>query len=440
MKSQLENSALNYWAIFKSLINRPFAKDFSKILSAVFLCQFISLLVLPIVARFVGPQGFGEYNYYLSYFILVSTFSTGKFEQAILLGQNASNAQSILSLTLRVSFIISLVVPLFFFALSSYFAPLSQFSIWFPFLIVAIFSSGLYTAIYYYANWEKNFQQMASMRMYSTISLNIMNFISAISGFETLGLITGHFCSFLFPCVPFIKDLSLSTLIFREPLQTTLSLGSRFKNFPLFSVPAEFIGNFSRQLPLLFLGNAVGATAVAHFALTQRIVGLPMNLITSSLGDVLRERLIREQRYSGNCLPLFLKISLLLAALALLPFSLLYYFSAIIIAVFFGSNWSPSSIYLQWLIPSFFLRFIVSPVSYVFLVFEEQKTDLLLHIGSLLIVATGMLIGHILAPQDIGMVKGFAISSLVSYILYYIFTLNLVIKRRGNKNVGRIPD
>jgi len=51
-----------------------------------------------------------------------------------------------------------------------------------------------------------------------------------------------------------------------------------------------------------------------------------------------------------------------------------------------------------------------------------------------------MLIGHILAPQDIGMVKGFAISSLVSYILYYIFTLNLVIKRRGNKNVGRIPD
>ena len=115
--------------------------------------------------------------------------------------------------------------------------------------------------------------------------------------------------------------------------------------------------------------------------------------LAMSVLDVFRERAAREFRERGNCVAAFGATFRALAVLGIVPFFLLFLYSPGLFALVFGEEWREAGEYARLLVPMFFLRFLVSPLSYVLYVAEKQSYDLLWQIALLVGTLTAIWAG-----------------------------------------------
>jgi O-antigen/teichoic acid export membrane protein len=155
---------------------------------------------------------------------------------------------------------------------------------------------------------------------------------------------------------------------------------------PRYSLPAEFINNFINNLPVLVLGKAYGAATVGHFNMSNRMLGMPVQLVSASVSEVFRQRASTEFREHGQCERFFKKTFWSLAGLSILPFAILFFFGPQLFSFFLGGNWLEAGVYSGILAPVFFLRFTVSPLTYMFFVAGKQREDFIMHVVMLMAV------------------------------------------------------
>src|SRR5690554_6384887 len=60
----------------------------------------------------------------------------------------------------------------------------------------------------------------------------------------------------------------------------------RYKHFPLYSVPPALMNSASLNLPTYYLAAVHGPSPVGLYALGQRVLGVPLNLIAESVSQV----------------------------------------------------------------------------------------------------------------------------------------------------------
>jgi O-antigen/teichoic acid export membrane protein len=106
--------------------------------------------------------------------------------------------------------------------------------------------------------------------------------------------------------------------------------------------------------------------------------------LAASVLDVFKEQAARDFRVQGNCYRIFLKTFFVLASLAIVPFGIFALVGEWVFGLLFGQEWVESGRYAVLLIPLFFMRFVVSPLSYTIYIAQKQKLDLLWQICLLL--------------------------------------------------------
>jgi O-antigen/teichoic acid export membrane protein len=154
------------------------------------------------------------------------------------------------------------------------------------------------------------------------------------------------------------------------------SLAKRYYKFPLYAVPSDFLNSAAQQVPVLLLSNYFGMTVVGFYALTQRVLSLPLSFLAASMTDVFRQRASSDFAKTGDCRRIFVKTFKSLLAFAAGPSVLFFLLAPWLFSVAFGSKWRVAGEYAQLMAPLFFLRFVVSPLTYVFYIAEKQYYDL----------------------------------------------------------------
>ena len=150
----------------------------------------------------------------------------------------------------------------------------------------------------------------------------------------------------------------------------------------MLSLPADSINSAAAQLPLLIVGSRFGAENAGLLALTLRVLGAPIALLGSAVLDVFRRRSAASWRVQGHCSEDYTRTFnvLALGSLAALPLAL---FTEPLFAFAFGERWRMSGTIALWLLPMFALRFVASPLSYLFYVAGKQHVDLAWQCGLL---------------------------------------------------------
>jgi len=154
------------------------------------------------------------------------------------------------------------------------------------------------------------------------------------------------------------------------------SFWHRQRKFPLLSLPADSINTAAAQLPLLIVGSRFGAEVAGHLALTLRVLAAPVALLGSSVLDVFRRTGSESWRARGHCRDEFGRTFRVLATGAALVGFLLAVTAEALFAWLFGETWRASGTMALWLLPMFGLRFVASPLSYVFYMAGKQQADL----------------------------------------------------------------
>jgi O-antigen/teichoic acid export membrane protein len=99
----------------------------------------------------------------------------------------------------------------------------------------------------------------------------------------------------------------------------------------------------------------------------------PVNLISQSLTKAYLQDLSEAKNSGLSLRGRFLKATGALALLGLVPFLILALWGRILFALIFGENWAIAGLYAQYMAPFYFMAFVNTPATQLFIVQEKLR-------------------------------------------------------------------
>jgi len=386
-----------------------FYKNIIGLFSGIFAARLIPALFAVLLARLYAPEDFGDFVLFLSIASLLSIFVNGGYEGAVILTEESSQRGRIFRFSLRLNlflngfFLAAIIVSLLVFGRKSVNAFL-----WMMVPFYAFFFGGV-QLIRNVMISTKQFKKLALLEIIRAAATGILQ--SLLFLWPDTGLFLGvilaqgvTFFSFIF----LMPEASLFR-VFRCS-RPEFVLARRYRNFPLYSVPAEFFNYLSNQLPVFMIKPFFGQVKLGLYSFSHRYLNTPVQLTSISIGSVY----IQKARSLKEKMPVLAGLTFSLYRkqlwLAILPFTLLALWGKEIFAFIFGNEWAYSGSLAQILSPWLFMVFISSPLSTILIAMEKQKISMIFNIsllvGRFLVLAAG----------------GFILKDLTSTIILYSLT------------------
>jgi O-antigen/teichoic acid export membrane protein len=391
--------------------------------------QVLIFLTGPILSRLYSPDEFGNYAFMSSLASMISLFSTGSYEFAIITVKKESEAQALSFLSIILSFTtstITAIILLLLFLKSGAWQQNMTGTGW-GLIPVFVFIQGLYNTLNYLLNRKQKYGTMSvsrSLRAAAMIPVQLLMGIRQISSGLFLGMVSGHLIGMLYQLIQGLKkkffNLKMPSIIILK------DTARKHYKFPLFFMPEQLVNNFSVQIPVYLLKFFFTHASVGLFALPQRFLSIPIVLIGNSLGHIyFRDAALKctSQSQLGSTT---IKIFQFLFRLGVVPFSILTIFGDVIIPFFFGEEWQQAGIYVMLLSPWLFFVLIGSPLSNIFTVKGLQRKSLLINLGLLIGRGLAFLAGTFIFHSPLMAVGFFSAISFVFWIFIVFYNLHLV--------------
>jgi O-antigen/teichoic acid export membrane protein len=416
-----------------------FLKNILTVFSSNAIAQVLQFITVPILSRVYDPSDYGFLGIIMSISGIIGVFSTLGFSNAILIAKSETELYEVLALCAKSIFFIfvsTIILELVFFdSINSNFNLNSEKSLLVKISVpILILLNGFNLVFSFVLTRQSRFKVLS----FNRIIMTIINFaVSLCLGLllkNAFGLLLALLISVLVSTImlyiSFCRyfDLKEVFLILNKPLKATIN---KYKDFTIFSLPTDFINNLNNQIPLIMIGKfgKFPEQSIGSYNISNRVLGLPINLISNSIADVFRQRAANDYTEFGNCREIFVKTFKALFLSSIIPFGILIGFGDLIFEFVFGTKWREAGEYSQILGILFFFRFTISPLTYIFVIAQKQRLDLVLH---LLFIPLGFISLYygvfILNSIKMGLFF-YSISYSLIYILYFIYSYKLTIKK-----------
>ncbi len=404
-----------------------FKKNFALIFSGTFVSVLISLLAAPWLSRLYVPREYGIFGLFSAVTAVAVSFTSFRLAHVIQIAEKKEDAETIYIFCHYLAAGVAFVALLL--CLGAYFFfhdGLARHGVGLSILLIAptIFLSGVMEINSIWLNRNKSFRSISANKVIAAAAtvLGSVSWAYLIDrSFLGLfaGLLTGQVIAAAF--LLYESRRFRRTAMVRERLR---SLIKEFKDFPLFELPATLSNTAAIQLPVFMLGRFAGAEPVGHFNMSNRLLGMPSMLIGTAMGEVFRQRATEDYHKHGNCRPILVKTFLTLAFIGLFPLVTILLIGPWLFAFVLGEEWRTAGEYSRILAVLFFLRFCISPVTYVFYIANKQRQNLIGQIILLLCSFVPFLIGFYSYKSVEASLLLYSISYSLFYILYLALSFN----------------
>ena len=399
-------------------VNSLFFRRIMRVLFGTLGAQLITISVMLLLVRLYTPAEIGGFSVWLSVATIIAVVLTGRYELAIFSAQNRGELHAVVKLVVVLIIMLSVVVASVL-LVAPYFTsslPAEVSGYW---LALVAVSAGLAInkLLLSVLTYQQAFNQLGLARISLAACIAVCQVGAAYIFIGEGGLIYGQMLGVALATVlaTFWIGKPLIVESFSAPPIIVRRVARSFINFPKFSLPADFINTVSSQLPVVLLAAKFGGEVAGWYALTLRMMGAPISLLAASVLDVFKEQAARDYRESGDCRKLFLSTFKVLALLALPPFIIVGFFAEPAFALIFGAEWTESGRYAVLLLPLFYMRFVVSPLSYTIYIAQRQNLDLLWQL-----VLLAMTVACFMVPATVESVLTFyAAGYAFMYFIYF---------------------
>lgn len=385
------------------------------LLGGTALAQIFTFAISPILTRLYTPDDFGVLGIVLAASSIIATSAHMRLNLAIALTDNLTEAKKVFVSTLSIIVltslfcIVGLSIVTFTFTLAEY-----TFFVLFSIFILSIINSCIDVYNYWqsYRLRHKESARNASARALLTGFTQV--FMSYLSG---AGLIIGIIIGGIGSLMLFFKDYYKHKENKINAKIDILYVITKYKTFPLYSMPQGFLASFSLNLAPLVLGAKFGIAVAGQYWLAYRILLAPIALFGGAYKQVLHPLFSDKKKCYESKIKLAQKHTVLFLVFFLPIIFFFFYYSTELFTLFFGENWSKAGIFASWLVLCFGLDIAKIPSVCLIHAFEKHKDfliyELILAVFRVLAVSLG-----VLYLNDIETVTLFSIvSSLFSIVL-----------------------
>ncbi len=417
--------------------NSLFLQNVATLATGTTLAQAVSIFTAPILYRIYDKEDYGTLGLYMAIVGIIGVFSTMQYNHAILLEKEDEDAKVVMWLNrlINTSFAFTTLLLVFFFG-DTIAASLGNEKVapWLCLAPISIFFSGQGQIFSVWANRKKNYKILTFIAILTAVLVPVVSISIGVFNNGPFGLFMGLVVSQILPSIILLKALTRKEDLGWSYLNMNQIKGFiiKYKKFPIYSLPSDFISTFTNQLPVYFLTYFSGPAAVGVYGLAVRMIGLPVQFIGGAISTVFKQRATEDFNRDGSFQIIFIKTFKSLIIVSLPMVLLILFFGQQLFAYVFGNKWAESGLIAQILIVMFALKLIISPLSYAYYIRHKLKEDALIHIYILISTLVIFFVGIKVLDNYLTILLLFSINYSLVYLIY-LFRSYKFAKDDGNK-------
>jgi O-antigen/teichoic acid export membrane protein len=386
-----------------NLFQSKFFKTFLSLLTGSLLAQLITIGVTPITTRLFMPENYGVFSLFTIIVGLFSQIGSLCYDRAIILPKKDVDSIHLFFLSIFILFASSIVLFIVAFFFNEKIAAVlnnQEFSLWILMVPVGVLITGLNNILKIWRLRNNHTKIIAVSRVWEAIISALIKigagfFIGAFSGGLILSTVTSGMLAI--PLLALKPEPFKFKADFKKfSMDKASGLALKYKQFPYFSTLNFFLNYSSRNITVFLFSIFFPPAVLGYYSLCDRIVRLPVNIISRSVQNAYFQKSSMEIAYNKKILRGFLKTTLFLLAIGTAGFGVLaigthYFFSDI-----FGQSWAPAKDYILILIPWFFMLFLGSPSNIIYETCRKQDAKLIFNIFIVVIRISVLVTGNFL--------------------------------------------
>lgn len=408
-----------------------FFANTTKLLGGNMAAQIIGVVSIPVITRLYGAEAFGMFAIVLSLATIFSPVFTLSLHMSILVAKTDEESSE--------SAFYALVISSMFFAVSFGFiyfyksdvvtllglgeAPNIVFFI--PLLALC---QALYLVASYVSLRDKKYSAVAVGKVIDSV-VDRGGAVSAgvYIGGEAIWLLLTKLLGLLTSLLLLLKYCS------GVSVRGIRGLGNeKYRGYIVYNTPSMLIISGMLQLPVIILGALYSPAIAGVFAIANRIVGIPVQVLGNALSKTVTQH-ISEKWNKGDLEGVKRDASALYEAILMLlvvPFGVMALLGAIIIPLLLGDGWSDAGKVVQWLSVLSLTSLMAQAFGGIFDITGSQNMRLYYQSCNFIVRMGAILAG---AMAGIGFINVIAIYAMVSTLMNVVAMI-LLFSRIGSSS------
>ncbi|WP_390285388.1 lipopolysaccharide biosynthesis protein [Ureibacillus sp. GCM10028918] len=408
-------------------------KNISILMTGTVISQLIPIAMSPILTRIYTPAELGVVAVFTSLASFFAIFANLRLDVGIMSAKNKKEKLILRNLSVIVTALITLLVCFLLIVFADLFKAMFKginYNLILIFIPLFVMLFGILQLLTYMANSKGYYKVISKSKIDKNLSMVIIQIILGFSKTGVLGLIIGMVASFIFPLVRLRKEtvrgnfrMKFTKLEYQDTLK-------KYKKFPLISTATAAMNKFATESPVLIMNRFVDQSSVGFFDLARRTILQPLSFISASISQVYLKQITEEQDYRKN-IKLTIVILAGLTLVSIFVATIIILWGESIFAIVFGEEWRVVGEYSKILVFPFLIRFIVSPLSVVFL---KPENITLGGVWQFMYLVTSLTVTLIFLPAGfMTYIKAFAITEICIYLIYLAMIL-FALRRDGKRS------
>jgi len=409
----------------KRVKNSTYILQIITLMSGTLMAQIVSFGFIPILTRLYTPSEFGLYSLFFALSSMIGMVSSGNYEQAIMLPKSDRDAQALVFLSILVTIIIVVLLTVVLFIFYDFFLNYfeqTSYLIWL--LPISTLIIGLMQIFDAYSTRREFYKKISTTKVIASFITVTTQTISRYN-FSLNGLVVGKVLSDIFALLILVQfHIKKQTLQLRYISKRRLKANmKRHENFPKYQSLSTLINSFSQNIPLLLFTSLFSPAIAGFYSLTYRAMQTPLLLVSSSTRAVFYQKASKMYSNGEDIYPLYLKTTLGLLKLFILPLVVILFFGEDLFIFVFGKQWAESGLIAQIAIFWFLFGFISPPTTVMFNIYGLQRIRLIIQIITLGFRVLAIYLGYYIYDSYIVSLVLFVIVGIIHNggVMIYIY-------------------
>lgn len=377
----------------QTLMKSQMLRNVTKISSGTMLGQAISIVTLPIFTRLYGATVIGYWTLFTSVAVIVNAFSDLGLSNAIMMDDEGEQSEKLFSVITTISFIISLIVGVGYFAIKSVTPdPSGLHPLFYSIvLFVLIFTQQQVNVCYNWLNKKKQYNILMKNPIINNVSVAVIAIPLGLMGFTKYGYYIGLVLGQVFTL--FHMRRYLPRIFFDFKFRDHFDVIRSHLTYVKFQMPTYLVAQVKNQAPVFFIRSFFGVEILGYYSVCMRVLNIPVNLLASSIGKVYYQT-AAEMKKKGQEVGDFTFRNIKRAMyVAIAPMVVIMSFGDIVCTLFLGNDYVITGNLSRIIVFMTFFQFLMMATQGITIVLEKQHYALISGIVQIIGYVAGLSIG-----------------------------------------------
>lgn len=378
------------WRWFLDKIPKgKFVRALALLSGGTMLGQLCLVASSPVLTRLFTPEDFGVLAILVSMNAILGVIVVLRYEFAIPVCKTDEEAANMTAGAGLVVVAFALLLSVFLWFVGKPFTELVNapaLAPWLWLLIVTVTAYGFVVVMTYWSLRRHTYATNSKSRLVLGASQAGSQLALGAAGIGVAGLLIGYAAGFILQASYFFGAIARADrkLVFSAKWPGILQAMRQHWRYAVYNAPASLMTTSTQLLPPVLLAIVYGPAVAGLFALGQRVVALPVRMLSHAAGQVY---LSQAPGLSPTGLrKMFVRTTtrfFALGACGLLPLAVI---APDLFAFVFGEAWREAGNIVRYLIPLYLSRFTVLPVAQTLNILERQHWHLILSSLSVMVL------------------------------------------------------